>query len=195
MYAIYLNDMERFVAIESDLWIVLLASKLLSSKLSICVCDIGETDAIDNFNCFQWKLATPELPASTQYPKLIKVENPRLVYSGNPINFDIEIFLKHQSFCLTVLKVLKAAKLTDAVLNFADRKYFQTLLGVDDVNSTADDSGVPEGFLLSVERILYLSTSEEEINQSLDLMFNDKESIFPRNLQMYKETFYKFLNV
>lgn len=195
MYAIYLNDIERFIAIEQDLWLAHSASKLLSSKLSICICDIGDTDLVNNYNCFQWKLATPDLPASTQYPKLVLGQSENLVFADNPIGIDMDVLTKHQSFCLTVLKIVKAAKNTDALLNSADRKYFQTLLGVEDISSTADDSGIPEGFLLAVERILYLSHTENEINLALEQMFSNPYSIFPRNLEIYKNTFYRQLNV
>ena len=193
MYAIYLNDIERFIALEKDLWIAHKSSKLLSSKLSICICDIGDA-VLTNDNCFQWTLSTPELPSSTQYPKLVMPSNAKLEFVGDPIGTNMEVFKSHQQFCLLVLKIVMAAKMTDAILNTGDRKYFQSLLSFDDVESTSDDSGISEGFLYSIERILYLQTTEADVLFCIDEMFNNPSSIFPRNLAQYKSVFYKYLN-
>lgn len=193
MYAIYLNDVERFLVLEKDLWISLSASKLLSSKLSICVCDVGNTD-LTNDNCFQWTLSTPELPESGQYPRLVLPVNAKLEFVGDPISINMDIFKSHQKFCLLVLKIISAAKMTDAILNTADRKYFLSLLEFNEVGSTSDDSGIPNGFLHSIEKILYLGTSEQEVLNQIDVMFNNPDSIFPRNLAQYKLVFYKYLN-
>jgi len=193
MYAIYLNDIERFIALEKDLWIALGSSKLLSSKLSICVCDVGTTD-LTNSNCVQWTLSTPELPESTQYPRLVLPSNAKLEFAGDPISTNMDTLKFHQRFCLLVLKILAAAKMADAVLNTADRKYFLSLLEFNEIGSTSDDSGIPDGFLHSIEKILYLETSEQGVLNQIDAMFNNLTSIFPRNLAQYKSVFYKYLN-
>lgn len=194
MYAIYLNDNERFIAIEKDLWIALSASKLLSSKLSLCICDIGDQSNIDNNNCFQWTLSTPELPLSIQYPRLVLPAGALVENKGYPINIDLDLLKKHQEFCLFVLKSVYAAKMTDALLNTSDRSYFKFLLGITDINSLPDDSGVENGFIPSVERILYLSQTQEQALDSFNRIFSNTESTFPRNLLQYKNTFYKYLN-
>ena len=194
MYAIYLNDIERFIALEKDLWIAHLSAKLLSSKLSICICNIGNESAITNSNCLQWTMSTPDLPASTQYPKLIISKDSKLEFVGDPINTDIEILKSHQKFCLLVLKIVMAAKMTDILLNHADRKYFQSLLSSTEVASSPDDSGIPNGFLHNIEKILYLQTSEENVLSCISAMFNDSTNILPRNLAQYKFLFYKYLN-
>jgi hypothetical protein len=195
MYAIYLNDLERFIAIEQDLWIAHASAKLLSSKLSICICDIGNESSITNYNCWQWTLSTPDLPASTQYPKLVVPKDSKLEFVGDPINTDMEMLKLHQQFCLLVLKIVLAAKMTDAELNAGDRKYFQLLLEIDSLSTTPDDSGIPGGFLHNIEKILYLNSSTTDIMANIELMFNNSESIFPRNLAQYKSLFYKYLNV
>lgn len=195
MYAIYLNDIERFIALEKDLWIAHLSAKLLSSKLSICICDIGNDSSITNSNCIQWTLLTPDLPTSTQYPKLIVSKDSKLEFVGDPVNTDLEILKIHQKFCLLVLRIVKAAKMTDILLNHADRKYFQSLLSSTEVAASPDDSGIPGGFLHSIEKILYLQTSEKDVLSSISAMFNDPNNILPRNLAQYKFLFYKYLNV
>jgi hypothetical protein len=194
MYAIYLNDTERFIALEKDLWIIHLAAKLLSSKLSICICDIGNESSITNNNCLQWTMSTPDLPASTQYPKLIISKDSKLEFVGDPVNTDTEVLKRHQKFCLLALKIVKAAKMTDILLNHADRKYFQSLLESTEVVSSPDDSGIPGGFLHNIEKILYLQTSEKDILSCINVMFNDPTNILPRNLAQYKFLFYKYLN-
>lgn len=195
MYAIYLNDIERFIALEKDLWIAHLSAKLLSSKLSICICDIGNETSITNYNCIQWTMSTPDLPTSTQYPRLIVSKESKLEHVGDPINTDMEVLKSHQQFCLLVLRIVMAAKMTDIVLNHADRKYFQSLLSSTEVAASPDDSGIPGGFLHSIEKILYLQTSEKDVLSSISAMFNDPNNILPRNLAQYKFLFYKYLNV
>jgi hypothetical protein len=194
MYAIYLNDIERFIALEKDLWIAHLSAKLLSSKLSICICNIGDELSITNSNCLQWTMLTPDLPASTQYPKLIISKDSKLEFVGDPINTDMEVLKRHQKFCLLVLKIVMAAKMTDILLNHSDRKYFQSLLSSSEVVSSPDDSGIPGGFLHNIEKILYLQTSEKDIFSCISAMFNDTSNILPRNLAQYKFLFYKYLN-
>ena len=195
MYAIYLNDIERFIALEKDLWIAHLSAKLLSSKLSICICDIGNETAITNYNCIQWTMSTPDLPTSTQYPRLIISKDSKLEYVGDPVNTNMDVLKTHQKFCLLVLKVVMAAKMTDILLNHADRKYFQSLLSCTEVAASPDDSGIPGGFLYNIEKILYLQTSEKDILSHIGTMFNDPTNILPRNLAQYKFLFYKYLNV
>jgi hypothetical protein len=194
MYAIYLNDIERFIAIEKDLWIAHASAKLLSSKLSISICDIGNALSVTNYNCFQWTLSSVDLPASTQYPKLVVPKDSKLEFVGDPINTDMEMLKLHQQFCLLVLKVVFAAKMTDIELNSGDRKYFQSLLKNDTLLSASDESGIPGGFLHTIERILYLSSNVTHVMSHIELMFNNSESIFPRNLAQYKLLFYKYLN-
>jgi len=194
MYAIYLNDIERFIALEKDLWIAHLAAKLLSSKLSICICDIGDQLGIDNDNCFLWSMSTPELPLSTQYPRLILPSNPVVEYKGSPINVDLSMLKRHQSFCLFVLRSVYALKMTDALLNTSDRSYFKFLLEISDINSLPDDSGADKGFVPSIERILYLARDKEQALAEFNKVFANPESIFPRNLLQYKTTFYRYLN-
>jgi hypothetical protein len=191
MYAIYLNDNERIIAIEKDLWIALESARLLSSKLSLCICDIGDTTLTNN-DCIQWTILAPELPTSIQYPRLVLIQNLKLENIGYPLDTTLN---ETQQFCLLVLKVVLAAKMTDAELNSGDRKYFQSLVNTTDVTTTSDDSGIPGGFLHTIEKILYLSSNKLDVMSQIELTFNDSESIFPRSLVQYKSTFYKYLNV
>lgn len=193
MFGMYLNDIERFICIHDNLWITLESSKLLSSKLSISICQIYNKE-INNSNCLEWTILTPELPVSSQYPKLIFPEKFEFKLVGFPINVNILNLKKHQRYCLTTLKILQAAKITDAMLNSADRSFFQSLLEIDNLLSAPDDSGIPKGFLFNVYKILYLGTSEKDILTKIDSLFNLQDSEFPRTLQLYKSTFYKFFN-
>jgi hypothetical protein len=194
MYAIYLNDIERFIAVEKDLWIAHTASKLLSSKLSICICNIENTSAVTNYNCLQWTMSSLNLPSSSQYPKLIISKDSKLEFVGDPINIDMEVLKSHQQFCLLVLKIVLAAKMTDIELNSGDRKYFQSLLKNDGLLATSDESGIPGGFLHTIERILYLSSNVTTVMSNIEFMFNNSQSVFPRNLSQYKSLFYEYLN-
>lgn len=194
MYAIYLNDSERIIALEKDLWVALESAKLLSSKLSLCICDIGNTKLTNN-TCIRWTILAPELPTSIQYPRLVPIQKLKLKNIGYPIGVNIDSLKKDQQFCLLILKIVLSAKMTDAELNAGDRKYFQSLLEIDDLSTSSDDSGIPGGFLHTVEKILYLNSNTTDVMSQIELMFNNSESIFPRNLAQYKSTFYKYLNV
>ena len=194
MYAIYLNDSERIIALEKDLWVALESAKLLSSKLSLCICDIGNTK-LTNDTCIHWTILAPELPTSIQYPRLVPIRNLKLKNVGFPVGADIDTFVEDQQFCLLVLKIVLSAKMTDAELNSGDRKYFQSLVDTTDVSTSSDDSGIPGGFMHTIEKILYLNSDIHNVLFRIELMFDDSESIFPRNLAQYKSTFYKYLNV
>lgn len=193
MYAIYSNDVERIIALEENIWIALQAAKLLSSKISTCICDIGYTE-LTNKNCYQWTIVASELPLSVQYPKFVPLDNYKVEFAGDPLNTDMEYFKIHQTFCVEVIRILYAAKITDAILNSGDRKYFSLLLENNTISSAADESGIPNGFLYSIEKILYTHTNISDILNSIGTLFDINNSVFPRNLIQYKTVFYKYLN-
>jgi hypothetical protein len=194
MYVLYLNDYERIIAIDDNLWIIHPLAKLLSSKLSLCICEIPNSSKLNNSSCLKWTIETPELPLSIQYPKLLISNNHVLVEKDYPQGIDLEILLSHQQYVLKSLKVLSAAKITDAILNTGDRLYFQKLLDFDYTGATPDESGIEQGFLKSIEKIIYLSKDVSEIEKQIRNLFTLENSIFPRNLSLYNKTFLKYLN-
>lgn len=194
MYAIYLNDYERIIAVENNLWIAHPAAKLLSSKLSLCICEMPDNIIINNTTCLKWKISTPELPLSIQYPKLIIPESFQIIEVGYPDGVDPKTLTDCQEFVLKVLKILSSSKTTDAMLNTGDRQYFQDLLDFDFLSSASDESGIEQGFLKSIEKILYLSNTVEEIDIKINQLFESEKSKFPRNTVLYKKTFLHYLN-
>jgi hypothetical protein len=194
MFAIYLNDYERIAAIDSNLWIAHSAAKVLSSKFSLSIVEISNVDSINNDNCLEWTLSSIDLPISVQYPKLVIPSSLKIVKVGNPAGIDILILEKSRQYILKSVKIIQAAKITDALLNNADRLYFQRLLEVDGILSTPDDSGIAKGFLFSIEQAVYLSAGLDELENNIQHLLTDQNSIFPRNLLLYKNTFYKYLN-
>jgi hypothetical protein len=191
MYAIYFNDIERFILVEEDLWLTLHACRLLSSKFSIFICSTVNNEHITNETCYLYNLSTTELPTFSQYPRLIDV-NLNFEHVGLHLGVPLETILEKRKFCQFVIKVLKAAWMTDSILNVADSKFFQTLLEIKEIESEHDFSGIPTGFIKSIERILYLSESEEEILEKIDSLLNDSNSYLPGALAQYKKTFYKY---
>lgn len=194
MFAIYLNDYERIAAIERNLWIAHSASKVLSSKFSLSIIEISNDDSINNDNCFEYTLSSIDLPISVQYPRLIIPTELKTIKVGNPMGIGISSFEKSRQYILRSVKIIYAAKMTDALLNNADRLYFQRLLEVDNILATHDDSGIAKGFLFSIEQAIYLSMGLDELETNIEKLLTDQNSIFPRNLFLYKNTFYKYLN-
>lgn len=193
MYGIYSHNTERFIAIHNDLWITMATAKLLSSKLTICVC-IFNDPRMTNENCLQWSLVDPGIAIGkqdSQYPRLTRPVE--ILFAGDPIDVNLEVLRRHQKFCITALKVIRAAWMTDAGMNTGDRKYLQSLVGSTYFDTDYDDSGIQGGLRFNVEKIIYLNKSEDEVMQSIDEMFNNPNSIFPTRLKLYKKVFYDFL--
>lgn len=193
MYAIYFNDIERFIFVEDDIWLILHGCRLLSSKFSIFICNTKDNTFLTNENCHLYNLSTTELPSFSQYPRLIE-HNLKFEFVGLHAQITQDTIEEHRKFCQFVLKVLKAAWLTDAVLNVCDSKFFQTLLEIDNINSDHDLSGILKGFIKSIERILYLGNSEEEILEKIKNLFNNSESYLPSVSAQYKKIFYSYFN-
>jgi len=193
MYAIYFNDIERFIFIEDDIWLILHGCRLLSSKFSIFICNTKDNSFLTNENCHLYNLSTTELPSFSQYPRLLE-HNLKFEFVGPHADIPQHIIEEKRDFCQFVLKILKAAWMTDALLNVADSKFFQILLEVTDVNSEHDFSGISNGFIKGIERILYLGNSKEEILEKINYLFDNSESYFPSSTAQYKKTFYRYFN-
>lgn len=193
-YAIYLNSAERFILILEDLWLALQASRVLSSKMSLCVCDISNFETVPTNECLDWGLIdASESKQNQQHPSLSIIKK-GISKKGPQLDIDKERIKKDRDFCNFVVKITKSSFIVDSLYNNVNQKFYLDLLDERDLQSVADDSGVKGGFIRNINKILYLSNSEEEIKFKLDEMFGNDKSSRPTNLKMYKTAFYKFLS-
>lgn len=193
-YAIYLNSAERFILILEDLWLALQAARILSSKMSLCVCDISNFQPVKDDECLEWGLLdASESKQNQQHPSLSIIKK-GILKKGKQVDINSEILDRDKDFASFVVKIIKSSFIVDSLYNNVNQKFYLDLLDERDLQSVADDSGVKGGFVRYINKILYLSNSKEEIKTKLDEMFDNDKSSRPTNLKMYKAAFYKFLS-
>lgn len=195
MYGLYANNLERFILTDKDLWPLMHSARLLSSKLSTSVIYF-DLDNIDNKNCIQWTLTDVSLARQDhQVPKLYLANSSLEHHSVILDKTDLETLKEEQKFFLFVLSVIKAAWLTDALLNSSGQKYFLKLLdSEDDVSAVVDDTDIPGGFLFAIDKALYTSQSIDSAMLALYNIFNHPLCKRPSVLALYKTLFFKQLN-
>lgn len=192
-YAIYLNSIERFILILDDLWISVQTAKLLSSKMSICVCDISNFQQIENTDSLSWCLNdSSESKQNQQHPSLSIINN-GIFNKGLPLDISLDLLKVQKQFVEYVADVCRSAMLVDALLNNVNQKFYLDLLGDSNFEVVDDDSGINGGFLKTVNTILYLSKTVTEIETKLNLILNDPKSNRPSNLKLYRELFYSYM--
>jgi len=195
MFGIYSNNLERFLIINNDLCLTMQTAKLLSSKFCLSVCKINNSSCIDNSNCLTWSLTDPSMAvADRQVPRLTIIDNNLFDTKTYPA-ISKEVLFEYHQFCKSVYNIVKASRITDALLNSNDQSYFLKLLDVQDstIVSLSDDTGLEVPFLLQVDKILYMSTSIKEINEKIEKIFIQYTSL-PSTVALYKKTFYYHLD-
>lgn len=193
MFYIYSNPQSRFLAVTQDLWITLTLTKLLSSKMSLTVCNPPKNYALlTNEECTEWSMIdVSEARQEHQLPVLIDI-NSGIEYKGFLSDFPDSLLKKYQNFILKCYSILYAAWLTDASLNSSNNKFFEPFFDIAiSPDMVYDDSGVIDGFLNTINQIIYFSPSIEEVEEKINLMFHDKRTNRPLTLELYKKTFYK----
>lgn len=193
-YAIYNNGLERFVAISEDLWTVHHAAKLLSSKFSSTVC-IVSTDEITSENCHLWGLAKHASAFQERQTPIIVLVGDAVELKGFPDDITEEEFASDKSFIAYVLAMTYAMLLTDGLCNTGDQHFYNKFFKDMPVATIVDDSGVPGGFLSSMEQVLYFASTKEEASAKIREILVNPDSSRPSQLTMYRETFKSLLGV
>jgi hypothetical protein len=190
-YGIYNNGLERFVTVSNDLWTVLQAAKLLSSKFSSTVCVINNPD-INNDNCYLWGLTEhAQAKQDRQTPVIVLVNSVEV--KGFPIDISEEAFSSDKKFIDFVLKATYALKLTDGLCNTGDQGFYNKFFNDDILSKIVDDSGVINGFVNAIEKILYFALNSQEALDKINATLTDKSTTRPGQLTIYKQTFLSFL--
>lgn len=191
-YGIYSNNLERFIYVDNDLWILMHSAKLLSSKMMLCVINI-KNDNLNSNNCFEYSLSNPEeAKQSYQLPQLVTYSTGE-TFKGPPVDINLDTFTKHRIFIEYVIRTVRASWLTDAQFNVSDHNFLINLLGDTSVRKVNDDSGVDKGFKFCIDQILYTANTLEELKTGIDNIFNYADSNRPKNLKIYEQTFRKYM--
>lgn len=195
-YGIYSSNLERFLLIDNDLWPLLHTARLLSSKLFLSVCNIDSSVPINNDNCISWSLIDPTIPKTDmQLAKLVDVGSGLENLGDLFIDVSKQKLKEYQYYSRFVLSAVKSAWLTEAVLNSSQQTYFLKLLDIkEDFYKVDDDSGIKNGFLFNIDKILYLSETAEECLDKIDVLLNDQTVETPEWLAQYKLHFIRNLD-
>jgi hypothetical protein len=190
-YSIYSNSDDRFLLISDDLWTTMHTAKMLCSKMSLSVCNLGEIEDIENV--LLWGLSDPNESNSGQQHPAYCIIKKGIEYKGNP-EVDFNILNEHQRYVLFVNKAVRASWLTDALFNNTNQDYYLSLLGERKFHTVKDDSGVRDGFLFSIDRVLYTSMTQEEAElRFMQEVFDFEKSSRPTSLKLYSEKFHSIL--
>jgi hypothetical protein len=154
---------------------------------------IDETVNIDNSNCLTWTLSDPAMAISDKQIPRLKIINNKLRDTGLiSVDVPIDQIIKYQEFSKFVLEISQAARMTDALLNSSSQQYFLNLLDSNDRLITLnDDTGIPGGFLSSIDKILYLADNKETALDKILNLINEPEGTLSL-LTLYKTTFLNF---
>lgn len=195
MFYIYSDPQSRFLAVTQDLWVTVTLAKLLSSKMSLTVCNPPKNfNLLTNEECTEWSMTDiSEARQGHQLPVLTDI-NSGIEFKGPVPDLPGDLLKRYQTFILESYNILYAAWLTDASLNSSNSKFFEPFFDESLSPETVwDDSGVQGGFLNSVYQIIYFSSTVEEIKEKISLIFQNEKSSRLEILKLYKEKFYENL--
>lgn len=208
LYILYSEALDRIVATDSrDLWTLLDAAKLLSSKLILNVFIVGFQDVDDSLGQrpLEWSITNKKLALPTkQTPEVVFLQNStELTYAG-PLISDIEKLKEDMNFIQFVIKATYAARLA-SVLNSShnnnnneNQDFYLNLLDVnpDNIATSLDKSIWSNGFQNAIYKILYKSSHVKEaldlIKKTLTIVPTNQLSRSPSPIQSsIADTFHK----
>lgn len=193
MHGLYSINLERFILLDQDRWALLHTGKMLSSKMQLCLCQFDNDIAITNNDCINWTTTgTAVIPQDQQILKFSHIGN-SLKYIGPPNDVDLDLLTQHIDYVKFVLKVIKAAWLTEAIRGIGDQTYFLSLVEENTLVSFKDETWADGGFLFAIDKILYLSKNKEEALPKIKKIFENPDTAMPTVLAGYKATFFEGL--
>lgn len=193
MHGLYSINLERFILLDNDRWTLLHTGKLLSSKMQLCVCEFNDYVDITADDCILWTVTGGvSIPQDQQVPKLTHI-NDNLNLVGPPTEISLDILTNHINYAKFVLKIIKAAWTTEAVKGIGDQSYFLSLVNETGLVTIKDETWADDGFLFSIDKILYLSNSQDEAMKKIKQIFNNPNAGMPAILEGYRDSFFKRL--
>lgn len=187
-YGIYNNGLERFVAISDDLWTIHHTAKLLASKFSSTVCVVSHPD-ITNENCHLWGLTSHAAAKQERQTPVLVLVNNSVELKGFPDDTTEEAFFADKEYIQFVLETTYALRLTDAVCNTGDQHFYNKFFSEHNLTKIIDDSGIPGGFVASIEQVLYFSASKQEAVDKFNIILSGTDSNRPGQTASYKNMF------
>jgi hypothetical protein len=185
-YGIFSISLNCFLLASNDVWLIMHTAKLVDSKISVCVCDLGAF--IDTQQSPEnWTVTN--LSEITFQPILHKIPSGIEQYHCNSANLK-----KSKEMIEHIYKITKSAWLTDATLNTANHSLFLSLLDEKNFSRLNDSAGTDIEFLKKIDAILYQSQSVEEIDKRINDFFKNTYSLRPHMLHVYKKIFFDMLN-
>lgn len=189
-FGLYCNSLERFLLVKDDLWLVLHSAKLLSSKLSSCVCPIYDED-MNNENCYTYGLVKPsEAKQNVQMPQYVSITSGEEL-KGPPADIELEMLNQHKKFINYLFLVVQASWIADAELNDSDHYNFASLITDNEFVLENDNSGLENGFKKSIDKILYTANTVDEIKKRVKSIMDYKTTSRPTMLAQYEKILFK----
>ena len=190
MIGFYSINLERFFLIEDDRWLSLTAAKILSSKFLICVIEF-DGKKCNNSNCHTWGVKDTSLIFSDlQLPRLQILNDQVIDKTTCTTDLSVETFKNYQKYCKFTYDVIRASRMTDALLNGNDQSYILSLFDKipDGLQIFKDDTGLHNSFLTDIDKILYFSHTVQEAKTKIDTLFLTKTDMVS-NFCRYKKNF------
>jgi hypothetical protein len=191
-YGIFSNSIERYLLLSKNSWATLHTAKILSSKFSTTVHELESLIDIVDKDCFFYGVKNTQIiKQESQCPSLIEVNDP-IVFLGNPLDISKDVLISHKNFCNYAFKVVCSSWKTDAVLNKTNNKFFLNFYQSLSLSVTNDESTIDNGFLKSIDKILYFETSIKDCEEKINQLF--LSNIRNDSLKSYKNLFFKEMN-
>lgn len=195
MIGLYSINLERFLLVKEDRWIMLIAAKLLSSKYTLSVVEF-ENSMINDTNCYTWGIKdSGQIASDRQIPRLQILEGNEILDKKNscPDVYGNQ-FDECRKYCDFVYKTVLSSRMVDALLNTNDQKYILSLFNKtpNELQITSDDTGLDDSFLINIDKILYFSQTIDEA-KILILQLLETQTNMVSNFNNYKKIFRNFL--
>lgn len=203
-YGLYSQSLDRFLLVDKwDLWALVQASKILSSKISLIVCVFSsEEPPFKIENCLQWALKNKDIVLPRhQAPTITTIRNNSdLFFCDVPLHCedDLPALIKEQNFALFVVKAAYAMRLTNLKLNLHPQiqndpqqvylNFFSSDLNSNALAARQEQTIWEKGFINEISTLLYLASSIDTALFSLNQKSEElkKAAINDKNLLSLK---------
>lgn len=210
-YVLFSPGIDRFFLVDSlDPWIMLEASRILSSKISNIVYILDqETPYFDNSDCFYYTTkhkmeekfyGGPTVMSHRQSSFMIKIRPDMIFKTDWPIDFNNperkEALLKLQEYSQFVLRIVHALTCAVNLRNsFPERYYVETFFKdqyPENLTARPDTTDSPHGMEHLIKNILYDSSS---INEALECIHNAWRKYSFNDVLGIRQTFYTYSGI
>jgi hypothetical protein len=211
-YGLYSYNLNRFIAVDGlDLWNIVTAAKILSSKLALTL-TVFKTPPPNDFTndtCLLWEVENKNsFLALKQTPGLCTIDGADIIKTGFPDDHlqNINEIVKDQEYCYLVIKSTLAAQLAQAMcdahprINNIDFSLYLSFLNTNKFSTlnffkNSDKTPWPNGFSHHIFSVMYRAQNIDEVVQDFKKLSEnncDEETFIYK--KPYFKYFYKFLS-